>query len=171
MSYQKVTLDVQGLAEAVTDALAQDKITSAKLAAELTAAGAVVQLETGSRVWVSCVVHDRPDTPEIDLAVLSMEVDEAGAPRKKANGNYVSHAFWSNVWPARLAELGVDTVRKALMMVALGEPQPQVPIPNPDPEPAPQTQDAVPMATPEAHSIRSQITAADELAAPLADVL
>lgn len=170
MSYQKLTLAVPGIAAAVRASLAQDKIFDESLADALTAAGAVVQLETGSCVWVSCVVHDRPDTPEIDLAVLSLEVDDAGVPRKKANGNYVSHAFWSNVWPARLAELGVDTVRKALMMVALGEPQPQVPIPSPA-ENGPTEENAIPLTTPEANSIRSQITAADELAAPLADVL
>lgn len=172
MSYEKRDTLVPDLAAAVTSALEQNGVRIEGLADELAAAGAVVQLDgNGPLVWVSCVVHDRPETPQIDLLTVAFACAPDGSPRVKPNGQLVAQVFWSSVWPDVLASLGIDTVRKALMMVALGEPQPQVPIPNPEPAPAPQTQDAVPMATPESHSIRSQITTADELAAPLADVL
>ena len=169
MSYTKPSLAVDA-ASAVADALAQNSVTISGLADELTAAGGVVQLDTGDVIWVSCVVHDRPETPQIDLMTVAIACDAQGVPRYKTNGQVVAQAFWSSLRADNLSSLGVSTVRKALMMVALGEPQPQVPIPNPDPD-GPQEQDAVPMATPEAHSIRSQISAADELTAPLADVL
>lgn len=171
MSYSKPSLTITGLADAVAAALAQNSVSITGLADELTAAGGVVQLDTGDVIWVSCVVHDRPETPQIDLWTVVIAFNADGTPRYKSNGQVVAQAFPSSVWPDALASIGIDTVRRALMMVALGEPQPQVAIPNPDPLPAPQTQDAVPMATPEAHSIRSQISAADQLAAPLVDVL
>lgn len=171
MSYTKSSTTVTGLTQAIATALAQNSVSIDGLGDELTAAAGIVTLDTGDLVAVSCVVHDRPETPQIDLMTVAIACDAQGAPRYKSNGQVIAQAFWSSVWPDNLASLGIDTVRKALMMVALGEPQPQVAIPNPDPLPAPQTQDAVPMATPEAHSIRSQISAADQLAAPLADVL
>ena len=169
MSYTKSPLAVDA-AKAVADALAQNSVFIAGLADELTAAGGVVQLDTGDVVWVSCVVHDRPETPQIDLMTVAVACDALGMPRYKPNGQVIAQAFWSSLWADNLASLGIDTVRRALMMVALGEPQPQVPIPVPAVD-GPTEQDAVPMATPEAHSIRSQISAADQLAAPLADVL
>jgi hypothetical protein len=173
MSYTKPNVTITGVASAVAAALAQNSVflTIGSLADELVAAGGVVPLDTGDVVWESCIVHDRPETPPIDQLTVALACASYGTPRVKGNGQQVAQVFWSSVWPDQLAVLGIDTVRKALMMVALGEPQPQVPIPNPDPEPAPQTQDALPMAAPEAHSIRSQISAADQLAAPLADVL
>ena len=170
MTYQKFNLEVPNIGSAVGDALAQNSVVIEGLADELEAAGAVVQLDTGDRVWVSCVVHDRPETIEIDLMTVALALDADGTPRRKSNGQLVAHAFWHKMMTAPLVERGIDTVRKALMMVALGEPQPQVPIQVPAVD-GPTEQDAVPMATPEAHSIRSQISAADELSAPLADVL
>lgn len=170
MSYVKSGITVTGLAEAIAAALAQNSATIDGLADELLAAAGVVTLDSGDVVAVSCVVHDRPETPQIDLMTVAVACDALGVPRYKSNGQVVAQAFWSSVWPDNLASLGVSTVRKALMMVALGEPQPQVAIPNPSPD-GPTEQDAVPLATPEAHSIRSQISAADQLAEPLADVL
>lgn len=171
MSYTKSTTTITGLADAIAETLAQNSVSIDGLADELAAAAGAVTLETGDLVAVSCVVHDRPETPQIDLMTVALACDAQGVPRTKGNGQLVAQAFWSSIWPDRLAALGVDTVRKALMMVALGEPQPQVPIDNPDPPPAPQTQDALPMATADSHSIRGQITAANELATSLADVL
>lgn len=170
MSYAKTSLAVTGLDAAVQQALDQNRVTEVS-AAELALAGALVQLDgTGPLAWVGCVVHDRPETPQIDFLTVALACDGDGTPRAKANGQVVAQVFWSGVWPDQLAALGIDTVRKALMMMALGEPQPQVPIPVPA-DGGPTEQDALPIATPEAHSIRSEIQAADELAAPLADVL
>lgn len=170
MSYQK-SATVVDAAAAVAAALAQNNVDPPALADELTASGGVVLLDDGNIVWVSCVVHDRPETPQIDFLTCALACDAEGVPRTKPNGQQVAQVFWSSIWAERLAALGIDIVRKALMMMALGEPQPQVPIDNPDPEPAPQTQDALPVTTAEAHSIRNEIAAADQLAAPLADVL
>jgi hypothetical protein len=169
MSYTKLSTSIDAAA-GVASVLAQNGIDISGLADELVAAGSAVTLDTGQTVWCSCVVHDRPETAPIDLCVVAIQCVN-GAPRVKANGQIVGTATWRQVWPAPLAEYGVDTVRKACLMLALGEPQPQVPIPNPDPAPAPQQQDVFPIAAADAGSIRAAITAADQLAAPLADVL
>jgi hypothetical protein len=170
MSYTKLetTLDATS---AVADLLAQNKIDTSGVADELLAAGAAVTLDSGQTVWCSCIVHDRPETPPIDLLVAAIEFVD-GAPRTKANGQIVGTANWRQVWPAPLASWGVDTVRKACLMLALGEPQPQVPIPDPA-EGGPTEQDVfqIPATDAAASSIRAAISAADQLAAPLADVL
>lgn len=171
MSYTKTTA-AQSIADGLNALLSQNGIDVAGLADELLAAGSAVTLDTGQTVWVSCVVHDRPETPPIDLMAVAIQCVN-GTARSKPNGQIVGTAAWRQIWPAPLAEYGVDTVRKACLMLALGEPQPQVPIPNPEPAPAPQTQDVFPVPSGDAaaSSIRAAISAADQLAAPLADVL
>jgi len=171
MSYTKLTDPIPGIADAVTQALAQNGVDIAGIADDLLSAGTAVQLETGDKVWVSCIVHDRPETPQIDFLTVAIACRPDVTPWLKSNGQLVCSVFWSGLWPNNLAALGIDTVRKALQMVALGEPQPQVPIPNPDPPPAPQAQDAIPGIVEASHSIRTAITTATELTAPLADVL
>ena len=171
MSYTKLVDPIPDIATAVTQALAQNSVDVAGIADALLAAGTAVQLETGDKVWVSCIVHDRAETPQIDFLTVAIACRPDVTPWVKSNGQLVCSVFWSGLWPNNLAALGIDTVRRALMMVALGEPQPQVPIPNPDPEPAPQTQDAIPGIAEASHSIRTAITTATELTAPLADVL
>jgi hypothetical protein len=172
MSYTKLTDTIPTIAAALAQALAQNNVGIDGIADQLLAAGSVVQLETGDKIWVSCVVHDRPETPQIDFitAVIACQPTTL-TPWIKANGQLVCSVFWSGVWPDCLATLGIDTVRKALQMVALGEPQPQVAIPNPDPAPAPQTQDAIPGIPADSHSIRLAIIAANQLTAPLTNVL
>lgn len=171
MSYTKLTDPIPGLADAVAQALAQCGVSIDGMADALLAAGSAVQLETGDKIWVSCIVHDRADTPQIDFLTLAIACRPDVTPWLKSNGQLVCSVFWSGLWPDNLAALGIDTARKALLMVALGEPQPQVPIPNPDPEPAPQAQNAIPGIAADSHSIRTAIIAATELTAPLADVL
>lgn len=168
MSYVKLTDPIAGIDAALVSTLAQNAITES-VAAELLAAGASVQLETGDVVWVSCVVHDRPQTPQLDFITVAIACKD-GTPWVKANGQGVSSAWWSGLWPDRLACLGIDTVRRALSMIALGEPQPQADLPDPA-EGGPTQQDALPIADASVHSIRTAITAATEIAAPLADVL
>ena len=171
MSYTKLIDAIPGIADAVAQAMAQNSVDIAGIADDLLAAGAAVQPETGDKVWVSCIVHDRPETPQVDLLTVAIACRPDVTPWFKLNGQLVCSVFWSSLWPDNLAALGIDTIRRALQMVALGEPQPQVPIPNPDPAPAPQTQDAIPGIAEASHSIRTAITAATELTAPLADVL
>lgn len=168
MSYVKLTDPLPDMAAALTAALAQHKI-DVPVHADLLGAGAVVQLETGATAWLSCVVHDRPETPQVDFITVAIACAPDGAPWVKPNGQHVAVVFWHGVWPLTLAEVGIDTVRRALLMIALGEPQPQVPIPNPDAG-GPTEQDALPMAS-GAHSIRTAIMAATEIGAAPADVL
>jgi hypothetical protein len=170
MSYSKITDTIPDIASVVALALAQNGV-SEPIADALLDAGQAVQLETGDKVWVSCVVHDRAETPQVDFITIGIACRPDVTPWVKPNGQLVASVFWSGVWPDCLAALGIDTVRRALLMVALGEPQPQVPIPNPDPEPAPQEQDAIPGIAATSHSIRTAITAGTELSAPVADVL
>ncbi|SEJ56214.1 hypothetical protein [Frateuria terrea] len=171
MSYTKLdtTFDVAaGLAALLT----QNGIDFPGLADDLIAAGSAVMLDTGQTVWCSCVVHDKPETVAIDLLAVAMQLVD-GAPRQKANGQIAGVATWRGVMQEHLDAWTVSTVRKACLMLALGEPQPQVPIPSSDPPPAPQVQDVFPTPAMDAAngSIRTAIAVADQLAAPLADVL
>lgn len=173
MSYTKISPPANPVAaDHIAALLAQFGIDVPGIGDELLAAGAYVTLDTGQAVWCSCVVHDRPETPQIDFLVAAIEMLPAG-PRVKANGQLVALATWRGVMPEHLDAWGVDAVRKACLMIALGEPQPQVPIPDPDPAPAPQEQDVfvLPAFDSANGSIRAHISSADQLAAPLTDVL
>lgn len=169
MSYTKITDTIPGLADALAKALAQSFVTD-PVADDLLAAGTAVQLETGDKVWVSSVAHDKPDTPQVDFITVGIACRPDVTPWIKPNGQLVCSVFWHGVWPQALADLSVSTVRKALLMIALGEPQPQVPIPNPAAG-GPTQQDALAGLSGTQLSVRSAITAAAETAAPLADVL
>ena len=170
MSYTKNTTDPTGIADALNTALTLNSV-DPSFATDILAAGSGVTLETGAVVWLSTIVHDRPETPQVDFLTVALAAQN-GAAWIKSNGQPVASVFWKGVWPEQLASLTIDTVRKALLMLALGEPQPQVAIPNPDPPPAPQTQDALPVgdiAT--SWSIRTAIQAATQIDAALVDVL
>lgn len=173
MSYEKLTdPTLADIDEAVAAALAQNKVRYADLAADLVAAGAVVQLGTGQIVWCSCVAHDLPETPEIDFLVVAIEIID-GAARVKPNGQQVSVVTWRSVRPEHLDSWGIDTIRKACLMVALGEPQPQVPIDVPA-EGGATTMDVFGFHDDMDRAngcILSVSAAADQLAAPLTDVL
>lgn len=168
MTYEKLTTPIPGIETAVASALAQVAI-SEPVQTSLLAAGSSVELETGDVVWLACIVYDRPETPQIDLLTVAIAC-KGGTPWAKANGQIVASVWWSGLWPDQLARLGIDTARKALSMIALGEPQPQVDIPDPA-EGGPTQMDAIPLGDASVHSIRTAITAATELAAPLTDVL
>jgi hypothetical protein len=157
--------------EALTLALQQNGV-DPSIAQTMLSSAALVQLETGEKVWVSCVADDQPDTPQLDFLTVALALNEAGdAIWLKPNGQPVGRVFWQGIWPEQLATLTIDVVRKACMMLALGEPQPQVDIPNPE-EGGPTQQDALPVGdVAGSFSVRTAIAAARELAAPLADVL
>lgn len=175
MTYTKRSSLVPDIEDALTVTLAQQGLAgdggvAQDVAPSLLSAGVAVDLEDGAGVWVSCIVHDRPETPQVDFLTVAIALDASGAPWVKGNGQIVAVVFWHGLWPDVLAQLGMGTTRKALMMVALGEPQPQVPVV----EPAggqPTERDAIPLADAAARSIRTAITAAGEIAAPLEDVL
>jgi hypothetical protein len=172
MSYTKIAPPSAPLGASHMDALlAQFAVEVDGIGDELLAAGAYVTLDSGQTVWCSCIVHDRPETPQIDFLVVAVEIDADG-PRVKQNGQMVALATWRGVMPEHLDAWGVDTVRKACLMIALGEPQPQVPIPLPA-EGGPTEQDVfvLPAFDSANGSIRAHISSADQLAAPLADVL
>lgn len=169
MSYTKLTDPIPGLADALAGALAQCAVTD-PVADDLLAAGTAVQLETGDKVWVSSVAHDRPETPQVDFITVGIACRPDVTPWVKPNGQLVCTVFWHGAWPQALADLGISTVRKALLMVAMGEPQPQVPIPAPA-EGGPTEQDALPGLSQAQLSIRSAITAAAEVTQPVEDVL
>lgn len=174
MTYTKQPGAAPGITAALEATLVQHGLAgegglAADVAPPLEAAGALVRLETGVDVWVSCVVYDRPETPQVDFLTAAIAY-RSGMPWKKPNGQYVASVFWHGLWPDVLAALSIGTTRKALMMVALGEPQAQVAVVNP-PAGSPTTRDAIPFSDAAARSIRTAITAANEIAAPTADVL
>lgn len=175
MSYAKRSTPLVDL-EATLDAaleqhgLAGEGGVAAAVRPALLASGGAVDLDDGRPAWVACVVYDRPETPQVDFFTLAIAFRADGTPRRKANGQVVSVAFWHGVWPDVLAGLSIGRVRRALQMVALGEPQPKVPIGKPAPG-GPTERDAIELADAGARSIRVAVTAARELEAPLEDVL
>lgn len=169
MTYAKLPDPIPGIADALAATLSQHRITE-PVADALLAAGAAVQLETGEKVWVSCVVNDRPETPQIDFITVAIACKPDVTPWQKPNGQHVASVWWHGLWSANLASLGIDTVRRALMMIALGEPQPQVDVPNPA-SGGPTQQDALPTSSQDVHSIRTAIASATEICQPVSDVL
>lgn len=170
MTYQVVATTLADPRAAVSAVLDQNGV-DADIADDLTAAGATVLLANGRSVWCSCIVHDRPETPSIDFIVVAFEVAD-GALRVKPNGQNVSVCTWRAVLPELLDAWTVPVIRKACLMIALGEPQPQVPIPVPA-EGGPTAQDVfvLPDADKANGCILPMMSAADQLAAPLSNVL
>lgn len=174
MTYTKRTAPVPQINECLSVTLEQHGLAGeAGVALDVTpsllSAGTAVDLEDGTAVWVSCIVYDRPETPQVDFLTVAIALRD-GEPWVKPNSQVVATVFWHGVWPDALAALGLGMVRKALMMVALGEPQPRLPVLEPK-EGEPTERDAIPLADAAARSIRTAVTAANEISAPLEDVL
>jgi hypothetical protein len=155
-----------GLGAAITSALIQAQVGADVQAELLTAAGSVT-LETGDTVCVSCIVHDRIETPQVDFITVAIAC-KAGVPWIKPNGQVVASVYWHGIWPDMLSSIGIGVVRKALQMVVLSEPQPQIAIPNPVAG-GPTTQNVFPGLL--VQHIRMQIEAATQIAMPLVSVL
>lgn len=171
MSYTKQTnTPTQAATDAITAALASAKVNAAEVPALVTSA-ATVQLDSGQTVLCSCVPADRPETPEFDLLTVAVEMVN-GVYRQRANGNPVCSVGWTSIAPDSLADVTMDTARKACLMIALGETQPRIPVPNPD-ENGPTEQDVFQLTHHESlcRSIRTLIAAADAAESALADVL
>jgi hypothetical protein len=162
---------VSDLAGDVAALLAQNKVFIDGIGDELIAAGTLVTLDDNSIVWCSCIIRDLPETPQIDFITIAFQVSN-GAARRKTNGQVVGIATWRSVFAEHLDTWTVPTIRRACLMIALGEPQPQVPIPVPV-EGGPTEQDLFPLPDMDKAngSIRSAIAAADQIAAPLTNVL
>lgn len=163
MAYTKVTIAPAATVAIVERALKEHGIEQAIIdttASRLASQGVTVKLEPGPRVWVSCVVHDRPETPLVDFLTVAIGIRN-GAPWEKPNGQLVARVFWHGVWQELLASQGKATVRKALMLSALGEPQPKTAA----------GEDVIPTPDPSTRSIRAVALAATEIEAADADVL
>lgn len=168
MSYVKISTPVPGLSAALAAVLSNFAVTD-PVAPTLTSAGTRVRLETEDEVWVSCVLYDRAETLQVDLVTVAIALKN-GVPWQKANGQHVAVVFWHGLFPDALAALTVSTARKALMMIALGEPQPQVPYSTPA-EGGPATHDAIELGDTSDRSIRSAILAAQQMEDDLEDVM
>lgn len=168
MSYVKVTTPVPGVASALAAVLSNFGVAE-PVESLLQQAGTRVRLETGDEVWVSSIVFDKPDTLQVDLITVAIALKD-GAPWQKPNGQHVATVFWHGLFPDALAALTVSTARRALMMIALGEPQPQIAY-EPPAENGPATHDAIEIPDASARSIRNAILAARQTEDDLADVL
>lgn len=146
MSYEKITLEIPTLA----DTLAEVAIDEASQS-PLLAVGSVVQLDTGARVWVSCVAADNPATYRVEFATVAIAVNEDGSIRSGVSPRAFMHA----VLPELVEQHTPDAIRKDLMLVALGESPLLDGIAPPSAE----------------RSIRTAITVAEQLAAAPGDVL
>lgn len=163
MSYTKLSDPPAGIESALNLVLASaSQVTTASRQSLLDSAGTVL-LDTGETVWVACVVQDNPDTAAVEMFIAAIAAQD-GAAWIKGNGSPCATSWWHGVDQATIVSLGVDCARKALMMIALGEPQPQ------DSE-GHDVFPSIDSATTAGRSIRTAIASATELAAPLTDVL
>lgn len=170
MSYTKAAAPFDP-ADALAEVCTQHKIDVAGIASQLAPAGQYVTLDTGETVWVGCALHDDPSTSLIDFLAIGFATDGAG-PMHKANGQIVSTATWRGVHPERLDAWGIALVRKAAMMLTLGEPQPMVPITVPAAD-GPTQQALFPISDIDASagSIRTALRMAAQIGLALTDVL
>lgn len=152
MSYEKITLEIPTIADALAAVAPDAADESAMLAAS-----SVVQLETGDIAWVGCVVADNPDTVNIEFATVAIAVNADGTIRTRPSGQPIAATFMHPVVPEIVVSRGRDAIRKDLILIALGEP----PI-YPEDWAAMNTAD---------RSIRTYIAAAAQVAAPQTDVL
>jgi hypothetical protein len=118
MSYAKTDVTIPNLSSALNAVAPIDAMASA--VAALLAAGVTVTLDDGSAAWVSCVQQDNPETPFIEFSAVAIAGDASGV-RTRASGQPVHTAFMHSVSPDVVATIGVDAVRKDLMLLALGE--------------------------------------------------
>lgn len=162
MSYEKLTTAPRNIDIALSVALQRATTVTGVSKAAMLQSGITVQLDTGECVWVACVVQDDPETVDIDLFTCAIAATGGGVIYRP-NGQPVYSHFWHGIDPPRLAAVGMSTVRKACMMLALGEPQPQV-----EGEDVFRGFDA---QFADQRSIKKALAAYAELAAPLEDVL
>lgn len=159
MSYRKLTTPMPHVHKALASAL-QSAGVSYTLADALLAAGTTVSLDDGTYVWLSCIANDDPATPFVEMLTVAIagEPDMSG-PRPWHN-SYLYRAFQHAVPPAVVADIGLNAIRRELLLVALGEYE--------------RTDDGWLQLLPQAvndRSIRVAIRAADEVSAPQEDVL
>lgn len=159
MSYEKTTTEITDLEDAVAEALADAAVTIAP--ATVAAAGSTVLLDSGETVWIACVPSDDPVTPQIEFLVVAIACDDE-TPIRRSGGQLVAVVTLRGIWPDVLALHGVSTIRKACMMIALGEPQPQA-----------EGADVIPLPAADRANgcIRTALDVANQVAAPLDDVL
>jgi hypothetical protein len=152
MSYEKITLTIPTIADALEAVAPEAADQSAMLAA-----ASVVQLETDDIAWVCCAAADNPDTVNIEFATVGIAVNADGTIRTRPSGQPIAVAFMHPVVPDVVVSRGRDVIRKDLILIALGE----TPI---------HPEDWTAMNTAE-RSIRTYIAAAAQVAAPQTDVL
>lgn len=138
------------------------------LAQALMDAKAEVQINSGETAFVSCIMSDDPRTPQIDFITVAVAVKD-GIAQVKPNGQYVCSVFWHGVMPDSVPVLGVSTIRKSLMMIALNEPQPTRTVIEADGTTSERPVVDIPYTAD--RCIKTYIDAAVELSAPLEDVL
>ena len=161
MSYQKTRHTISRLESAAAEVLSAARVDAP--AQIVATAGAIVQLDSGDHVWLACVPNDDPDTQHIEFLTVAIAVDPASDTiRRKPNGQPIAIVTARGVWPSVVATHGITQIRKACMMIALGEPQPQA-----------EGSDiiALPDADSASASIRSQLAVADQISADLEDAL
>jgi len=113
MTYQKQVVSIDNLQAEVQSVLDQFRVRY-DVAGELAAAGACVvltDLDTPRTVWCACIIHDKPETPEIDFLTVAFEVVD-GAARRKSNGQVVAVCTWRNLWQELIDSYTLDAVRK-----------------------------------------------------------
>ena len=158
MSYEKLTLTVPGLAEALAQVGETCGATADTLAA-MEASGVAVQFDDGTKAWVACVVQDNPDTYATEILTIALALNADGTVRMRSSGVPLSRAFWHPSDPGTIDRRGLNAVRKDRMLMALGE--------TPD-----EVDDATLMDQwITERSIRVAASIADAVSAPPADVL
>ena len=158
MSYQKISVTIPQIADALT-CICAGAGTTAETEAALLASGVAVELDDGNKAWVACVVQDNPETPFTEVLTACIALNADNTIRTRSGEVPVHRLFWHGADPVSLASRGLDAVRKDLMLMALGE----QPVESDDP-----TLTAQWLAE---RSIRVAVDIADAVAATPTDVL
>ena len=118
--YTKITLDIPQLEEALAY-IASTCEASAATQATMREKGIVVELDNGLKVWVASEIQDDPLTAQTDIITIAIALNDDGSVKLRASNVPLFRAFWHGVDPGTLVQRTIGSVRRDLMLMALGE--------------------------------------------------
>lgn len=119
MSYTKLTQQMPNIDVGLAALMAREHMGNEAMREALLDTGVTVQLDDGSMVWVSCVMWDDPATHPVEFFAVGIAGDVDGP--FMSHGSPVAEVFPRTYIRAVAEQQGVDAIRKAMMLVMLGE--------------------------------------------------
>lgn len=162
MSYTKLPGRIDGVSRALRAVLPATATAATRSA--LRASGVGVQFaESSGQAWAACVVQDNPDTVAVELLTVVIGA-RGGKVLYRPSGKPVAQVRWASIAPDIIDRHGIDAVRRQQLLFALGEDAGEF-----------DTDDAATARAKRQHmaecSIRTLISAIDQVSAPAADIL